>query len=232
IGQEASRAWETLTGEDVSNTTTWRAHDFSWLRDSRAHTTVVVGKQITELLYGTPTQICTISAVQLAVVKVSNLSRNFDGVVAGVRRASFPHRPGLPRFARASGAIDSVKKNVMKDPNPCDYDPSKLLCTGGNTNGCLTQAQAETVRKVFQPFNNSQGNLIHPRSVPGGESLATAMYGGSLLFLTADWFRSVVYTKPSSNPATLTLADYEHAIAMNPLRYRHLQRRFLRLLIP
>ncbi|ESK89049.1 feruloyl esterase b precursor [Moniliophthora roreri MCA 2997] len=113
-------------------------------------------------------------------------------------------------------AIDGVKDNVIEDPNLCNYDPSKLLCTGGNTNGCLTQAQVETVRKVFQPFNNSQGNLIYSRPVPGGESLATTMYGGSPFFLTSDWFRYVVYNNPSFNPATLTLADYERAIAMNP----------------
>ncbi|ESK89050.1 feruloyl [Moniliophthora roreri MCA 2997] len=187
------------------------------------HTNVIVGKQITEFFYSSPHTKsyylgCSTGGVQ-GLKSVQGFPEDFDGVVAGATAADFNaliawsgHFYGItgPRC----DALDGVQDSVIEDPKLCAYDPSELLCTGGNTSGCLTEAQVETVRKVFEPFTDSQGNLIYPRAVPGGESFGVTMYGGSPFF-SVNWFRYVVYD-PSFDPTTLILADFEYGIALNP----------------
>ncbi|KAK7061112.1 hypothetical protein VNI00_000848 [Paramarasmius palmivorus] len=217
--------------------------DFSW---RSVHTNVVVGKQITELFYGSPHTKsyylgCSTGGRQ-GLKSVQDFPEDFDGVVAGAAAADFNaliawsgHFYGISGPSGSSGfvpqqmwtgtihqdilsqcdAIDGVRDNIIEDPSLCNYDPSHLLCTNGNSNNCLSQAQVEAVRKVYSAFNSSQGTLLYPSAVPGGESLGSLMLSGSPFTFTSDWFRYVVYN-PSFDPKTLTLADYEHAIEMNP----------------
>ncbi|KAK7045783.1 hypothetical protein VNI00_007184 [Paramarasmius palmivorus] len=210
------------------------------------HTNVVVGKKITELFYGTPHTKsyylgCSTGGRQ-GLKSVQDFPDDFDGVVAGAPAAnqnellawsgnffSITGPPSSPSFIPVQtwvttihenilaqcDTIDGVQDNVIEDPNLCDYDPSQLLCTDANSDGCLTETQVDTVRKVFQPFTDSEGNLLYPRPAPGSEKQGVSLYGGSPLIFTQDWFRFVIFNS-SFDPTTLTLADYELAIAFNP----------------
>ena len=113
--------------------------------------------------------------------------------------------------------IDGVKDGIIEDPNLCNYDPSVLLCSSDSTSGCLTDAQVKTVRKVFSPFLSSDGHtVLYPRSQPGLEPDGLLrMVSGTIFQYTADWFRYVVYNS-SFDASTVTLADYEYAIKLNP----------------
>ncbi|KAK7045794.1 hypothetical protein VNI00_007196 [Paramarasmius palmivorus] len=191
------------------------------------HTNVVVGKQITEMFYGTPHTKsyylgCSTGGRQ-GLKSVQDFPDDFDGVVAGAPAADFnallawsgnffsiTGPPSSPSFIPVPtwlttihqnilaqcDTIDGVQDNVIEDPTLCNYDPSQLL-------------------NVFQPFTDSEGSLLYPSPAPGSESLGIALYGGSPFAFTSDWFRFVVFNS-SFNPTTLTLADYELAIELNP----------------
>ncbi|KAJ8092145.1 hypothetical protein PM082_023969 [Marasmius tenuissimus] len=179
---------------------------------------------------------------------VEDFPEDFDGVVAGAPAANFngllawsghflteitgnSTQPtfipldlwkGLIHdsiFSQCDG-IDGVKDGIIEDPNLCDYDPSVLLCQGGDSDSdCLTEDQVETVRKVFSPFLSSDGQtVLYPRAQPGLElNELGMMVNGTLFQYTADWYRYVVYDRNTSfDPTTLTLADYEHGIALDP----------------
>ncbi len=45
-------------------------------------------------------------------------------------------------------ALDGVKDSVIDDPRKCHFDPSVLLCKGGDSDTCLTQAQVESLKKI------------------------------------------------------------------------------------
>uniref|UniRef100_A0A0W0EUX7 Carboxylic ester hydrolase n=1 Tax=Moniliophthora roreri TaxID=221103 RepID=A0A0W0EUX7_MONRR len=209
------------------------------------HTNVVVGKEITELFYGSPHTKsyylgCSTGGRQ-GLKSVQDFPEDFDGVVAGAPAAShvgllawmahfynITGTPDSPTFIPVPtwlttihqnildqcDNIDGVKDGVIEDPNLCDYDPSELLCADDSTSGCLSEAQVETVRKVFSPFTDPEGNFIFSRAVPGSESNGVNFYSGSPFPL--DWFPYVVFSDPSFDTATLTFEDYERAIAQNP----------------
>ncbi|KAJ8092159.1 hypothetical protein PM082_023986 [Marasmius tenuissimus] len=112
--------------------------------------------------------------------------------------------------------IDGIEDGIIEDPNTCNYDPSGLLCTDGQTDDCLTPTQVESVRKSYSPFFNSTGGLILPRQQPGGEDFLSLLANGELFTLTADWFKYVVYNDSSLDTTKIGISDYEYAIQQNP----------------
>ncbi|KAK7043043.1 hypothetical protein VNI00_008781 [Paramarasmius palmivorus] len=210
------------------------------------HTNVVVGKEITQLFYGFPHQKsyyfgCSTGGRQ-GLKSVQDFPEDFDGVVAGAPAANFNallswsgHFFGItgssssPSFISSDlwqslihenvisqcDGVDGVLDGIIEDPNLCEYDPSQLLCSEGQTSDCLTEEQVETVRAVYSPFLGSEGNVIYPSAQLGSESEGLRLYSGTPFAYASDWFRYVVYNA-SFDPTTLTLADYEHALALDP----------------
>ncbi|KAK7045815.1 hypothetical protein VNI00_007224 [Paramarasmius palmivorus] len=173
---------------------------------------------------------------------VQDFPEDFDGVLAGAPAANFnaltswsghflgiTGPPGSETFISSDlwvgliresvlkqcDGIDGVEDGIIEDPDVCEYDPSVLLCGEGQTTGCLTQAQVETVKGVYSPFVGSKGEVLFPRAQPGSESQGVINYAGVPFQYTSDWFRYVVYNA-SFDPTKITLADYEYAIALNP----------------
>jgi len=50
----------------------------------------------------------------------------------------------------ACDALDGVKDGVLDDPRRCDFDPAKIQCSGADGPGCLTAAQVDSVRKIYE----------------------------------------------------------------------------------
>lgn len=113
--------------------------------------------------------------------------------------------------------IDGVADGIIEDPSLCNFDPSTLLCTGGNSSStCLTSAQVAIVQKVFEPLYWPNGTLLYPRMEPGGElNTADGLYAGVPWALSQDWFSYAIYNNPNWDPATFTLADAEYAGNLN-----------------
>ncbi|KAL1695717.1 Tannase/feruloyl esterase [Schizophyllum commune] len=114
-------------------------------------------------------------------------------------------------------ALDGATDGVLENPDLCDFDVTPLVCTDGNTTGCLTETQAETVRTVLSPIYDKNGTLVYPRLQPGGEVLAGfAQFGGQPFLFSTDWYRYVVYNDTTWDPMTLSIDDYAVSRAQNP----------------
>ncbi|KAF3928492.1 Tannase [Dactylellina cionopaga] len=151
----------------------------------------------------------------------------FDGIVAGTpvnnfNRLNFGNGhyyflvgpPGSPTYltmpqwiavntavlAQCDG-IDGVMDGVLEDPMKCQFRPESLLCGPGQTwasNGCLTAAQVDAVRKVYQPFYGNNGRYIWPRATPGGEILGYyTNYNGQPNTYPEEFLKYAVFNDPN-----------------------------------
>ncbi|MBZ5579074.1 MAG: tannase/feruloyl esterase family alpha/beta hydrolase [Acidobacteriia bacterium] len=69
----------------------------------------------------------------------------------------------------ACDAQDGVKDGIINDPPRCRFDPSVLLCKGGDAASCLTAPQVASLQKIYDGAHESGGKPIFPGRVPGGE---------------------------------------------------------------
>ncbi|KAL6719478.1 hypothetical protein ACLMJK_003718 [Lecanora helva] len=123
----------------------------------------------------------------------------------------FVHDEVLKQCDGIDGAIDGI----IEDPNLCDFDPEKLLCTKDNTTNCLTAPQVNTVRQIFSPYYFSDGSLIYPAMQPGSEIMAVEkLYAGKPFS-----YSEAIYT-PTYTTAHLTTHDASVAFALNPSNIR------------
>jgi len=70
----------------------------------------------------------------------------------------------------ACDALDGIKDGVINDPRRCHFDPSVLLCKAGDASDCLTAAQVDSVRKIYEGARTADGGQIFPGILPGGEA--------------------------------------------------------------
>lgn len=80
---------------------------------------------------------------------------------------------------RTCDALDGVKDGLLTDPRKCNFDPSTLLCRGGDADNCLTAPQVEAVKKTYAPAKTRTGELIYPGYAPGSELGWGRLAGGT-----------------------------------------------------
>ncbi len=70
----------------------------------------------------------------------------------------------------ACDALDGVKDGLIDDPRQCKFDPSVLLCRGGDDATCLTAPQVAAAKKIYSPATNPRtGAELFSSFVPGTE---------------------------------------------------------------
>jgi feruloyl esterase len=120
---------------------------------------------------------------------------DYDGIVAGAPASDFTHLqmgglwishaihkdpasfiagPQLATLNRAvlaaCDATDGVRDGIVTDPTRCTFDPKSLQCKGGATDDCLTHAQIEGIRKIYEgALNPRTHQSIFPGYQRGGE---------------------------------------------------------------
>jgi len=88
--------------------------------------------------------------------------------------------------------IDGVADGVAEDPRACRFDLATLQCKGNQTQGCLSAAQLQFAKKLYDPLRDARGRAIDDGLLPGvlvdsGRSrLAPATFGQAIRHL-ADW---------------------------------------------
>lgn len=101
----------------------------------------------------------------------------------------------------ACDAQDGTKDGLISDPLSCHFDPGTLACNGSAstaTDFCLTPAQVDTVRKLYEGPRDAQGDLLYPGwQLPGSEQ---------------NWAAWIVPTSPGT-------ASIDQGIAQETLRY-------------
>lgn len=164
------------------------------------HVNAVAGTAITEHYYGkAPARSfyngCSTGGRQ-GMVEAQRFPYDFDGIIAGApvidetgdamtlvwSVLALQDKAGKPlvssddlrlvnRAAIAKcDADDGLKDGIIGDPRTCSFDPKELQCKGAKTKDCLTQAQADGVRKVYQGPVNSKGQALYTGgALPGSE---------------------------------------------------------------
>ncbi len=125
--------------------------------------------------------------------------------------ASYFSAEKLPAIANAVNtacdAKDGIQDGILDDPRKCDFKPSSLLCTGAESNACLTQKQVTAIEKIYAgPRNPRTGEQVFPGALPGAETgpggwapwITGAGPGGSLLdFFSTQFFKFMVFNDPA-----------------------------------
>ena len=211
------------------------------------HTGVVVGKDVTKSFYGTPhtkSYYLSCSAGGRSGFKAMQMfPEDFDGIAAGAPAINFNNITAwscsfLPTTGPVGSStfvpldmwpvihddileqcdeLDGLRDGIMESPDLCDYKPDNLICEGSQTTGCLTPAQADTVRTIYAPLLGEDGSPVYPRMQPGSEDTEAPMaYYGGEPFIEYDWFRYVVFNDSDWDPFSLVPADYTTISNQNP----------------
>ena len=165
------------------------------------HVNAVAGKAIAERYYGkAPTRSyftgCSTGGRQ-GMVEAQRFPYDFDGIIAGApvidetgdamtlawSVLALQDKAGKPllssddlrlvnRTAIAKcDADDGIKDGIIGDPRTCAFDPKELQCKGAKGKDCLTAAQADAVRKVYQGPVNSKGEALYTGGALRGSEL-------------------------------------------------------------
>jgi feruloyl esterase len=163
------------------------------------HEMTVQSKAIMKAFYGTAPRLsywsgCSTGGRQ-GIMEAARYPEDFDGIIAGAPANNQTHlcawrmaievlirkEPArvVPRakmlmvnraVLAACDELDGVKDGLLAEPRKCRFDPSALLCRGAERDDCLTAAQLETVKAMYAPALKTNGDLIYPGLVPGGEA--------------------------------------------------------------
>jgi feruloyl esterase len=168
-----------------------------------------------------------------ALMEAQRYPEDYDGILAGAPAnfwthllakgladaqattldpASYIPSGKLPAIAHAVNAAcdsqDGVADGILNDPRKCRFDPATMLCKEGDSEKCLTAAQATALKKLYDGPNDAQGRKIFPGYLPGGEEgpegwqrwITGPAPGQSLIFaFTRGYFSDMVYDKAGWN---------------------------------
>jgi feruloyl esterase len=164
------------------------------------HLATTVGKDIVARLYGRSSvhaywQGCSTGGRQ-GLAEVQRYPDDYDGVIAGapvyapqtygnaiLRTQAFHARPEsnltpeqVPvihdAVLAACDANDGLAEGILTDPRTCAWDPAELACAAaaGSDAHCLSDAQVETVRRVYAGVRMKDGRYAAMPLMRGGES--------------------------------------------------------------
>jgi feruloyl esterase len=95
----------------------------------------------------------------------------------------------------ACDARDGVRDGVLEDPTACRFDPKVLQCKGAPGPTCLTSAQVETARALYEPLKHPKnGRVFMPPLLQRGSELGWSTLAGPEAAATAlEAFRYIVF---------------------------------------
>jgi tannase/feruloyl esterase len=130
-----------------------------------------------------------------ALMEAQRYPADYDGIIAGAPAANFTRIAGAFAWNMLATAVDpasyiparkftaieaaavaacdardGVKDGIIDEPGTCGFDPTPLLCTGPESDACLTGPQLAALKKIYAGPRTSKGEPLYPGFVPGGES--------------------------------------------------------------
>jgi feruloyl esterase len=211
------------------------------------HETAVAAKAVIHGYYGSAPKKSYFSSCsnggRQALMEAQRYPDDYDGLIAGAPAADFVPLAGdfvsnlqalrndpaitIPPAKLAAieaaalaacDAADGVKDGVIDNPARCNFDPGVLLCSGEESNACLTAPQITALKAIYAGLKNGKGESIYPGYSVGGE---TGFGGWSAWIIgpnTAQYafgtqfFKHFVYGDPQWNFKTFTFEkDYKVA---------------------
>lgn len=199
------------------------------------HLTAVTAKKIITSFYGTAPKRSYFSSCsnggRQALMEAQRYPEDYDGIIAGAPANHWTHlltgalwsvkatlvEPGtyiqpskLPAIQSAANnacdATDGVTDGVMENPATCRFDPSPLLCTGTESDDCLTALQVTALKKIYGGPVNAKGKSVYPGYSPGGEAepggwgpwiTGQAPEKALMFAFGTQFFRNIVYSDPA-----------------------------------
>ena len=182
-----------------------------------AHVMTIVAKALIQALYGVPPVLsywigCSTGGRQ-GMAEAQLYPDDYDGIVAGsagnntaqltiqaLAIAQATHRTeasGIPAslfpmiheaVLAACDAEDGVKDGVIGDPTRCHFDPASLACPSVVNANCLTSAQTETIRTIYDPLRNVRSKQMPSLGLQPGSELGWANMAGAQPFFYANEF--------------------------------------------
>jgi|HigsolmetaAR202D_1030399.scaffolds.fasta_scaffold00397_13 feruloyl esterase len=207
--------------------------DFGW---RAVHEMTVTAKRIVDAFYGAKPersywQGCSSGGKQ-GLKEAQRFPEDFDGIVAGApaipwtRLTSSSLAAGLASLPRGSASLlpreklklvndavigvcdgnDGIEDGVIEDPRTCPFDPAQITCA--DPAKCLTEAQAEAVRKIYGPLRHPQTDEKLYAGFSRGSELGWAILtsGPKPLGIALDHYRFVVFENPDWDPYTFDIA--------------------------
>ncbi|KAG6889897.1 hypothetical protein C0992_003690 [Termitomyces sp. T32_za158] len=172
---------------------------------------------------------------------------DFDGIVAGSPATNFnnlqgwsailgrfvgaPDPAGNPHFIPADlwntiasevlkqcDGLDGIEDGIITEPDDCEFRPEAIVCSAGQTTGCLTSAQVDALHEIYQPVFGTSGELLYSRYDPGAEADGNSQifFSGSILSIPDDWYRFVVVNDSNFNFENFDLETIELGDRINP----------------
>src|SRR6266436_4028029 len=225
------------------------------------HEMTRVAKAVIKAFYGKDPQhsyfIGCSNGGRQALMEAQRFPDDYDGILAGAPAnfwthllakgladaqattldpASYIPSSKLPAIARtvniACDAQDGAADGILNDPRKCRFDPATMLCKEGDSEKCLTAAQASALKKLYDGPNDAQGRKIFPGYLPGAEEgpegwgrwITGPAPGHSLIFaFTRGYFSNIVYENADWNynganiDQSLKAADKKTAQILNAI---------------
>jgi feruloyl esterase len=115
--------------------------------------------------------------------------------------------PVINRAAlNACDSLDGVRDGVLENPLACTWDPQVIACAAGNGPDCLTTAQVETVRRLYQPTTDPRtGRTLSHEETRGSELGWAVIAGPDPDDNSTDMFRFIIYSDPKWDWRTFQL---------------------------
>jgi feruloyl esterase len=112
----------------------------------------------------------------------------------------------------ACDAKDGLQDGLIASPLSCPFDPAALACSGADSDTCLTAAQVEAVRKVYQGARDPRsGEQIFSGWAPGSEAGWGSYIVNPSEPVRVAFLRSLVFKNPAWTPRDF---DWEKDVAV------------------
>ncbi len=125
-----------------------------------------------------------------ALMEAQRYPNDFDGIVAGAPANYMSQLFGLSavqqqEMAKPGGYLGAPQRDLLqksalaqcggdvmiRDPMSCHFDPGKLQCKAGQTDGCLTAPQVASAKAMYEGHKDAKGKVVFPGYSPGAEAL-------------------------------------------------------------
>ena len=154
------------------------------------HDVTVAGKHLAEAYYAAPVQHAYFDGCsnggRMAMMEADRYPTDYDGIIAG--DPGMDYNSAMLRFAvqkvalsspdaylpqqtlaaidkvvtERCDAIDGATDGLVQDPAQCRIRPENLVCHGGDTADCLSQAQARVLHAYMTPLRDRHGHVLYP----------------------------------------------------------------------
>jgi hypothetical protein len=167
-----------------------------------------------------------------ALMEAQRFPGDYDGILAGapaynwtklLSRAAGMNQMLLakPEGYLPASKVPAISKAVLvacqreepgpflADPRTCQFSPKAMLCKGAETDGCLTQAQADSVKALYSGSFLHDGTLVYHGLLPGGELGGNGWPGwitgdkpgtSAVSAYSENYFRNMVYSDANWDP--------------------------------